>query len=54
MDRIGGYLIKTKHNYRQTSNIRHNKYQNLNVSRLVLQLSLTNALKPGVKARMEI
>ena len=40
----------------QTSNtgIRHNKSQNLNVSRLVLQLSLPNPLKPGVKSRMKM
>ena len=36
--------------YRQTSNIRPTKYQNLNISRLVLQLSLHNPLKPGVKS----
>ena len=34
--------------YRQFSNIRRTKYQNLNVSRLVLQLSLRNLLKPDV------
>ena len=28
--------------------------QNLNVSRLALQLSLPNVLKPGVTSRMEI
>ena len=31
--------------YRQISNIRHNKSQNMNVARLVLQLSLLNPLK---------
>ena len=37
--------------YRQISNIRCTKSQNLNVSRLILQLSLCNTciLKPGVK-----
>ena len=40
--------------YRQTSNIRHTKSENLNVSRLVLQLSLRNLLKPGVKSRMKM
>ena len=35
--------------FRQISNIRRMKSINLNVSRLVLQLSLTNLLKPGVK-----
>ena len=34
--------------------IRHNVSQNLNVSHLVLQLSLCNILKPGVKSRMKI
>ena len=32
--------------YRQTSNIRRTKSQNLNISRLVLQSSLPNPLKP--------
>ena len=40
--------------YRQTSNIRRTKSQNLNVSLLVSQLSLPNPLKPGVKSRMKI
>ena len=40
--------------YRQTSNISHTKFQNLNVSRLVLQLSLPNLLKPGVKSRIKM
>ena len=35
--------------YHQTSNISHTKSQNLNVSHLVLKLSLPNPLKPGVK-----
>ena len=39
--------------YRQTFNTRRTKPQNLNVSRLVLQLSLPNLLKPGVKSRMK-
>ena len=41
-----------KHNfsyYRKTSSINHTKSQNLTVSRVVLQLSLPNPLKPGVK-----
>ena len=43
--------ITNKHDkiYCQTSNIRHTSSQNLKVSRLVLQLSLPNLLKPGVK-----
>ena len=32
----------------------HTKSQNLNVSRLVLQLSLRNLLKPGVQSRMKM
>ena len=39
---------------RQTSNISRTKYQNLNVSRFVLQLSLPNPLMPGVKLRVKI
>ena len=35
--------------YRKISNIRCNEFQNLNVSHLILQLSLPNPLKPGVK-----
>ena len=34
------------HQYRQISNTRHTKSQNLNVSRLALQLSLRNHLQP--------
>ena len=40
--------------YRQISNISRTKYQNLNVSLLVLQLSLRNPSKPGVKSRMKM
>ena len=40
--------------YRQISNIRHTKSPNLNVFRLVLQLSLPNPLKPGVQSRMKM
>ena len=40
--------------YRQISNIRHTKSQNLNISRLVLHLSLPNLLKPCVKLRMKM
>ena len=39
---------------RKISNIRYTKSQNFNDSRLVLQLSLPNPLKPGVKSRMEM
>ena len=44
--------IKTK--YCQTSDISHTKSQNLNVSHLVLQLSLPNSLKPVFKSRIKI
>ena len=40
--------------YSQTSNLIPIKSQNLNVSRLVLHLSLSNPLKPGVKSRMDM
>ena len=40
--------------YRQTSYISRIKSQNLNFSRLVLQMSLHNPLKPGVKSRMKM
>ena len=36
--------------YRKLSNIRRTQHQNLNDSRLLLQLSLPNQLKPGVKS----
>ena len=37
----------------RTSNIRHTKFQNFAVSRLVLRLSLRNLLKPCVKSKNE-
>ena len=40
--------------YPELSNIRRTQPQNINVSRLVLKLSLPNPLKPGVKFRMEM
>ena len=40
--------------YRKLSNIRRTQSPNLNVSRLVLQLSLPNPMKPGVKSRMKM
>ena len=40
--------------YREFSNIRRTKSQNLNDSRLVLRLSPPNTLKPGVKSRMKM
>ena len=41
-------------NYRKVSNIRRTKSQNLNDSRLVMQMSLSNLLKPGFKSRMKM
>ena len=40
--------------YHKISNISHTKSQNLNDPGLVLQLTLPNPLKPGVKSRMKI
>ena len=40
--------------YRQKSNIRRTKYQILNVSRLVLQLSLRNLLKSDFKSGIKM
>ena len=40
--------------YRKVSNIRRTKCQNLNDSRLVLQLSIPNPLKPSVKSIMKM
>ena len=41
--------------YRQISNKRRTKSQNLNTSRLVLQLvAFSKPLKPGVKSRMKM
>ena len=40
--------------YCKISNIRQTKSQKLNDSRLVLQLSLPNPLKQGVKSRMKM
>ena len=41
-------------NYHKTSSISHTKSQNSNVSCILLQLSLLNPLKQGVKLRMEM
>ena len=43
-----------KNTYHKTSSIRRTKFQNLNVSHLVLQLSLPNPLKQGVKKIMKM
>ena len=43
-----------KLDYRRISNIRRTESPNLDVSRVVLQLSLPNPIKPGVKSRMKM
>ena len=40
--------------YRKISNIRRTQNQNLNDSRLIMQLPLPNPLKPDVKSRMKM
>ena len=40
--------------YRKTSSISRTKFQNLNVSCILLQLSSLNSLKPGVKLIMKM
>ena len=52
IQRRGSSLVKKM--YRKISNIRRTKSQNLNVSRLVLQLFSPNPMKPGVKSRMKM
>ena len=47
VDRFTWLCIIMPDTYRKISNIRGTKSQNLNDSCLVLQLSLTNPLKPG-------
>ena len=51
---VGFGLAKIYDTYRKISNIRRAKSTNSNVSRLVLQLSLPNQIKPGVKSRMKM
>ena len=41
-------------NCRKTSSISRTKFQNLNVSCIILQLSSLKPLKPGVKLRMKM
>ena len=48
------HMFQGKYNYRKTASISGTKSQNLNVYNLVLQLSLLNPLKPGVKSRMKM
>ena len=51
-EKIG--ILSASHAYRENSNISRTKSQNLNVSRLVLPLSVPNPLKPDVKSRMNM
>ena len=44
-------MISRTPDYREISNTRWTKSQNLNVSHLILQLSLPSQLKPGVKVK---
>ena len=48
------WLITQYLNYCQTSNISGTKSQNLDVSRLILQLTLPNPLKPSFESRMKM
>ena len=48
------FLIRVCVLYRKTSSISRTKFQNLNVSCILLQLSSLNPLKPGVKLRMKM
>ena len=47
-------FILEKNTYSKISNISHTQSPNINVSHLVLQLSVPNPLKPGVKLRMKM
>ena len=50
-------MSETKHDlfiYRKISNMIRTKSPNLDVSRLVAQLSSPNPVKPGVKSRMKM
>ena len=40
--------------YRKTSSISHTKFQNLNVSCIILQLHSLNQLKPCAKLKMKM
>ena len=53
-DQVRISYVYGKGTYRKTSSISRTKSQNLNASRLVLQLSLHNPLKPGVKSSMKM
>ena len=46
--------LRCRTTYRQTSNISRSKSGNLNIYCLVVQLSLFNPMKPGVKSRIKM
>ena len=48
------YFELKKDRYRKTPSISSTKFQSLNVSCVLLQLSSLNPLKPGVKLRMKM
>ena len=48
------FEMSTVYKYRKLSDIRRTKSPNLKVSRLVLQLSFPNQMKPGVKSRIKM
>ena len=48
------WIVFNNPKYRKFSNIRRTQFPNINLSRLVLQLSLPNPLKPCVKLRMKM
>ena len=47
-------MAQFTYKYRKIFNIRRTQNQNLNDSRLIMQLPFPNALKPGVKSRMKM
>ena len=49
-----GHISLRKYIYPKVYNLSRTKFQNLNDSRPVLQLSLPNLLKPCVKSRMKM
>ena len=51
---ISCYILVFQETVTYCHNIRCTKSQNLNVSHLILQLSLPNPLRPGVKSRMKM
>ena len=48
------YIVEEVSYYRKTSSISRTKSQSLNDYCILLQLSLLNPLKPGVKLRMKM